>query len=205
MNTDIPSYRGCRYPGEIISYVVWLYFRFRLSVRDIEDPAAERRVIVSHETIRQWCHKTIRGQRHCIWRAVDQDGGTLDIFVQRQRNERVAERFYRKLLIGQGASPRRMTTDKFRSYSAARRTTLPSVPHVTDRYATNRAEVSHQPTRERERCIRRFKSPGHAQRFHSVHAVVGNRFRIGRHPTRTTHYCLLRSRAVDCWQEVMCA
>ena len=136
---------------------------------------------------------------------MDQDGDSLDILIQRQRNQRAAERFFRKLLKGQGTCPRRMITDKLRSYSAARRTTLPSVPHVTDRYANNRAEVSHQPTRERGRRMRRFKSPGQAQRFFFVHAVVGNLFRIGRHLMRATHYRLFRSRAFECWQQVTCA
>jgi len=232
MNTDSPSYCGYRHPREIISHAVWLYHRFCLSFRDVEDLLAERGIHVSYEAIRQWCRKfgpayaraarrregrlgdtwyldevfvTIRGQRYYLWRAVDQDGDVLDIFVQRHRNQRVAERFFRKLLKGQGASPRQMITDKLRSYAAARRTALPSVPHVTDRYANNRAEVSHEATRERERRMRRFKSPGQAQRFLSVHAVVGNLFRIGRHLIRATHYRVLRARAFEHWQEVTCA
>jgi len=98
-----------------------------------------------------------------------------------------------------------MITDKLRSYAAARRTTLPSVPHVTDHYANNRAEVSHEPTRKRERRMRRFKSPGQAQRFLSVHAVVGNLFRIGHHLMRATNYRVLRAKAFKHWQEVTCA
>lgn len=148
---------------------------------------------------------TIRGQRHSLWRAVDQDGDSLDILVQPHRNQRAAERLFRQPLKGQGASPRRMITDKLRSYSAARGTTLPSVLHITDRYANHRSEASHQPTRERERRMRRFKLPGQTQRFLSVHAVLGNLLRIGRHLMRATHHRLLRSRAFDHWQEVTCA
>ena len=121
---------------------------------------------------------TIQGQRQYLWRAVDQDGDTLDILVQRRRDRRAAERFFRKLLKGQASVPRMMVTDKLKSYSAARRTTMPSVVHVTQQYANNRAEVSHEPTRRREYQMRRFKSPGQAQRFLAVHAVVGNLFRL---------------------------
>ncbi len=229
MNTDQSPYRGYRYPPEIISRAVWLYHRFCLSFRDVEDLLAERGIIVSYETIRQWCGKfgpsyaravkrrqgtlgdtwyldevfvSIQGQRQYLWRAVDQDGDTLDILVQRRRDRRAAERFFRKLLKGQESVPRTMVTDKLKSYSGARRTTMPSVVHVTQQYANNRAEVSHEPTRQREYQMRRFKSPGQAQRFLAVHAVVGNLFRLGRHLTRAVHYRMFRARAFAQWQEV---
>ena len=232
MKTDQSTYRGYRYPPEIISHAVWLYHRFCLSFRDVEDLLAERGIIVSYETIRQWCGKfgpsyaravkrrqgtlgdtwyldevfvTIQGRRQYLWRAVDQDGDTLDILDQRRRDRRAAERFFRKLLKGQGAAPRSMVTEKLKSYSAARRTTMASVVHVTEQYANNRAEVSHEPTRQREYHMRRFKSPGQAQRFLVVHAVVGNLFRLGRHLIRAVHYRMLRARALDHWQEVTCA
>ena len=184
-------YYGHQYPPEIISHAVWLYYRFGLSLRDVEDLLAKRGVVVSYETIRRWSEKfgpeyarkiirqqgrlgdtwfldevfvTINGERQYLWRAVDQDGDVIDILVQSRRNRRAAERFFRKLLKGQGKTPLRIVTDKLKSYGAALRTIMPSVNHDTERYANNRAEVSHQPTRQRERQMRRFKSP--RQAFH---------------------------------------
>ena len=185
MTSQQPSYRGYRFPREIISHAVWLYHRFGLSSRDVEDLLAERGVTVSYEAIRQWCqtfgldyarrlrHRRgrqgdtwhldelfirIQGRQQYLWRAVDEDGDVLDILVQSRRNRQAARRFFRKLLKGQGCVPRRLITDKLRTYPAACRTVMPSVVHCTDRYANNRAEVSHQPTRQRERQMRRFKS-----------------------------------------------
>ncbi len=232
MNAKRPSYHGYRFPPEIISHAVWLYYRFCLSFRDVEDLLAKRGVIVSYETIRQWSRKfgaeyarklkrregrlgdtwhldelfvTIQGERQYLWRAVDQDGDVIDILVQPRRNRRAAERFFRKLLKGQGSEPRRLVTDKLGSYSAAHRTIMPSVIHVTERYANNRAEVSHQPTRQRERQMRRFKSAAQAQRFLSVHGVILNLFRIGRHLVRPANHRILRARSFLVWSEVTCA
>jgi len=119
----------------------------------------------------------------------------VDILVQKRRNKLAAKRFFRKLLKGQCASPRRMITDKLKSYSAAHREIMPSVPHSTEKYEKNRAEVSHKSTRQRERQMRRFKSMKQAQRFLTIHGAVGNLFRLARHVTRATHYRELRSRA----------
>ena len=141
----------------------------------------------------------IRGELHYLWRAVDQDGDVIDILVQKHRNARAAKRFFRKLLKGQGSEPWRLVTDKLRSYSAAQREVLPSVAHDTGQYANNRAEVSHQPTRQRERLMRRFKSVGQAQRFLAVHGVVQNLFRLGRHLLRSADYRLLRARSFKEW------
>ena len=208
MTSQPPTCRGYRFPPEIISHAVWLYYRFGLSFRDVEDLLAERGVTVTYEAIRQWCltfgldyarrlrHRRgrqgdtwyldelfvkIQGRQQYLWRAVDEDGDVLDILVQSRRNKQAAKRFFRKLLKGQGAEPLRLVTDKLRSYGAAHRTTMPSVQHDTSQYANNRAEVSHQPTRQRERQMRRFKSAGQAQRFLSVHGIVQNLFRVGRH------------------------
>ncbi|MGB6335170.1 MAG: IS6 family transposase [Thermoanaerobaculia bacterium] len=222
MNAKTPSYHGYRFPPEIISHAVWLYYRFCLSFRDVEDLLAKRGVIVSHETIRQWSRKfgaeyarklkrregrlgdtwhldelfvMIQGERQYLWRAVDQDGDVIDILVQSRRNRHAAERFFRKLLEGQGSEPRRLVTDKLKSYSAAHRAVMPSVVHDTRRYANNRAEVSHQPTRQRERQMRRFKSAAQAQQFLSVHGVILNLFRVGRHLLRSANHRILRERS----------
>ena len=187
--------------------------------------------MVTYETIRQWCltfgldyarrlrrrrgrmgdtwhlgevFVKIQGRQQYLWRAVDEDGDVIDILVQSRRNRRAAIRFFRKLLKGQGCVPRRLITDKLRSYPAACRTVMPSVVHCTDRYANNRAEVSHQPTRERERQMRRFKSAAHAQRFLSVHGPIQNLFRVGRHLLRAVHHRLLRTRAFGVWREATC-
>jgi putative transposase len=124
---------------------------------------------------------TIQGRQQYLWRAVDEDGDVIDILVQSRRDRRAATRFFRKLLKRQGSVPRRLITDKLRSYASARRAVMASVVHVTDQYANNRAEVSHQPTRQRERQTRRFKSAAQVQRFASVHGLVQNLFGVGRH------------------------
>ena len=182
---QLPRYR---FPPDVIAHAVWLYFRFSLSFRDVEDLLAQRGITVTYETVRRWCRSfgsayarrlrqqrgrlgdtwhldelfvTLNGRQQYLWRAVDEDGDVLVILVQSRRNRRAAVRFFRKLLKRQGSLPRRLITDKLRSYPAAHRLVMPSVPHCTDRYANNRAEVSHQPTRQRERQMRRFKSPAH--------------------------------------------
>jgi putative transposase len=147
----------------------------------------------------------IQGRQQYLWRAVDEDGDVIDILVQSRRNRRAAIRFFRKLLKGQGCVPRRLITDKLLSYPAACRTVMPFVVHCTDQYANNRAEVSHQPTRQRERQMRGFKSVGHLQRFASVHGVVQNLFRLGRHLLRAAHHRVLRTRAFAEWNAVTCA
>ena len=232
MDARTPSYHRYRFPPEIISHAVWLYHRFCLSFRDVEDLLAQRGITVSYETIRQWCRKfgteyarklkrregrlggtwyldevfvNIRGQRQYLWRAVDQDGAVIDILVQPRRDRRAAERFFRRLLKGQGYEPRRLVTDKLRSYSAAHRAIMPSVVHDTSRYANNRAELSHQPTRQRERQMRRFKSAGQAQRFLSAHGVIQNLFRVGRHLVSSANHQMLRDRSFCVWRQVTCA
>ena len=129
----------------------------------------------------------------------------IDIFLQPRRDQQAAKRFFRKLLRGQGAEPRRLVTDKLRSYAAAHRVVMPEVTHSTMRYENNRAEVSHQPTRQRERQMRRFKSPAQAQRFLSVHSIIGNLFRVGWHLLRAVHYRMFRARASSSWRQVSCA
>src|SRR3954452_12506220 len=180
-------YAGYRFPAEIISHAVWLYFRFPLSLRMVDELLAARGIMVSHETVRQWARKfgqgfanqirrrlpcpgdkwhldevclTIGGKKHWLWRAVDQDGVVLDALVQRRRDKRAAERLLRKLLKRQMRPPRVMVTDKLASYSAAKGEVMPSVEHRRHKGLNNRAENSHQPTRRRERQMKRFKSAG---------------------------------------------
>ena len=147
----------------------------------------------------------IQGQRQYLWRAVDQDGDTIDILVQSRRNALAAKRFFRKLLKSQGQGPSHLVTDQLGSYRVAHREMMPSVPHETSRWSNNRAEVSHEAVRQRERQMRSFKFPGHAQRFLSVHGVVGNLFRVGRQKVRAEHYRFLRNQSFEVWQEVTCA
>ena len=123
----------------------------------------------------------------------------IDILVQRYRNARAAKRFFRKLLKGEGSTPWKLVTDKLKSYGAAHRSVTPSVDHHTGRYGNNRAEVSHQPTRQQERQMRGFKSAGQAQLFLSVHGVIQNFFRLGRHRLRSENYRLLRERSFETW------
>ncbi|MCP5016339.1 MAG: IS6 family transposase [Ketobacter sp.] len=233
MNKTIRLYHGYRFSPVIISHTVWLYHRFCLSFRDVEDLLAERGIVVSHEKIRRWCNKfgpeyarsikkrrgplgdtwymdevyivTIGGERRYLWRAVDQDGDVLDILVQKRKDKQAAVCFFKKLMKGQGRSARKIVTDKLPSYGAARKDIMPTSMHCHDRYANNRAEVSREHTRAQERQMRRFKSPGQAQRFLSVHSQVHNLFRVGRHLLRATNYKMLRSRSFDTWQQVTCA
>ncbi|PWI05665.1 IS6 family transposase [Streptomyces sp. NWU339] len=208
MSSVSPSYKGHRYPVEIISHCVWLYFRFPLSFRGVEELMLERGVIVSHETIRRWCLKfgqsyanalrrrrarlgdkwhldevflTINGEQKYLWRAVDQDGNVLDVLVQNRRNKAAARRFFRKLLKKTRAVPRVVVTDKLRSYGAAHREVMPLVEHRSHKGLNNRAENSHQPTRQRERAMKGFRSVGGAQRFLAAFSGISPHFRPRRH------------------------
>ncbi len=157
---------------------------------------------------------TVRGERRYLWRAVDQEslpherseccgyGDVLDILVQKRKDKQSAVCFFKKLMKGQGCSARKIVTDKLPSYGAARKEIMPTSMHCHERYANNRAEVSHEHTRAQERQMRRFKSPGQAQRFLVVHSQVHNLFRIGRHLLRAANYRLLRSRSFEMWQQV---
>jgi putative transposase len=148
---------------------------------------------------------TIRGQRQYLWRAVDQDGDVIDILLQPRGDRHAAARFFRRLLKRSCRLPRRLVTDRFGSYRAAHRLIMPSVVHDTTRYANNRAEVSHQPTRRRENHMRHFKSAAQAQRFLAVHDVVRNLLTVGRHRLRAGHQRLLRARAFITWNAVAVA
>src|SRR5918992_2776468 len=218
MNTAAPPnpYTHHRFPAEIISHGVWLYFRFCLSYRDVEELLFARGIIVTYEAIRKWCltfgqayanqlrrrrprpgdkwhldevFLSISGERHYLWRAVDQDGTVLDILVQRRRNKTAAKKFFRKLLKGLRYVPRVIITDKLKSYGAAKREMLPGVEHRQHRYLNNRAENSHQPTRQREQRMQRFKSPGHAQRVLSAYGLIAQHLRPRRQWLPAPEYC----------------
>jgi putative transposase len=192
-------YKGHRYPAEIISHCVWLYHRFPLSLREVEEMMMARGVLVTYETIHQWCRKfgqafanglrrrrarpgdkwhldevfiKIKGKTHYLWRAVDQDGTVLDILVTSRRDAKAATRFFRKLLTGLEYAPRVLVTDKLASYGVAHRRLMPGVEHRRSKYLNNRAENSHQPTRQQERAMKKFTSPGGAQRFLSAFSGI---------------------------------
>jgi len=225
-------YRGYRFPPAIISHAVWLYHRFTLSFRDVEDLLAERGILVSYEGIRYWCLKfspayarnlrrkqrrlgdtwhvdelfiTIQDQRLYLWRAVDQDGDVIDILVTKRRDRRAAKRFFRRALKHQGQAPWQLITDKLRSDPAAHREVFPSVVHRTGQYENNRVEVSHQHTREQARHMQKSKSMAQTQRFLSVHGPIQNLFRVVRHHLKAVHHRLLRDRAFAEQREATCA
>ena len=224
------TYKRHRFPPDIISYAVWLYYRFNLSHRDIEDLLAERGITVSREAIRLWCIKfgalyarrlkrkhrgygdtffidevfvKINGKHHYLWRAVDQDGEVVDVFLQAKRDGAAAKRFFRRLIRSYGGEPRQIVTDKLRSYGVAHREMISEAIHVTERYANNRAEQSHESTRVRERGMRKFKSVKQAQRFVTAHAAVHNLFNLSRHLVRAEHYRNLRTGAFGEWSRAV--
>jgi len=226
MNKSTSLYKRHRFPSEIIQYAVWLYHRFNMSHRDIEDLLAEREIEVSCESIRLWCIKfgphfarrlkrkhqgygdkfyidevfvKIRGQQKYLWRAVDQDGEVVDVFLQSRRDGATAKRFFKRLLRNHGNEPRKIVTDKLRSYGVAHRELIPESIHDTSQYANNRAELSHQPTRVRERGMRRFKSTQQAQRFLGVHAAIHNLFNLARHLVSAKNYRIFRGNAFASW------
>jgi putative transposase len=223
------AYAGYRFPPEIISHAVWLYFRFPLSLRMVEEMLAARGIVVSHETVRQWALRfgqtfanairrrlplvgdkwhldevviKITGKTHWLWRAVDQHGIVLDVLVQSRRDTKAAKRLLRKLLKRQGRAPRVMITDKLASYPAARKDLMPGVEHRRHKGLNNRAENSHQPTRRRERQMKRFKSPGQAQRFLSAHDPINNLFHLRRDDVTADQYRAARTQAFEVWAAV---
>jgi putative transposase len=198
------SYKQHRFPGEIISHAVWLSFRVPLSHHDVEELLFVRGVIGSYEAIRQWCRTcgqqyahqlrrrrpragdtwhldevfiTIHGERHDLWRAVDQDGNVLDMLGQSRRNTQAAKKCFRTLRKGCQDVPRVLITDKRTRSGAAKRERLPGMEHRQRRSLPNRAENSPQPTRQRERRMQELQSAGHAQRFLSAYGPIAHHFR----------------------------
>ncbi len=220
-------YRRHRFPIEVVEHCVWLYFRFSLSYRNIEEMMAVRGVRVTYETVREWCRKfgalyaaqlrkgrprigskwhldevflKMNGVQHYLWRAVDQNGITIDILVQPKRDRWAALRFFRRLLCAAGGVPRVIITDKLRSYAAAKRRILPQVEHRQSRYLNNRCENSHQPTRTRERQMKRFQSPEQAQRFLSTFESINTAFRFRRHLLSTACHRRRLTHALQLWR-----
>jgi transposase-like protein len=221
------SYSGYRFPPAIIQQAIWLYLRFTLSLRDVEDLLAERGITVSYESIRRWTnhfgpmfaadlrsrrpkpHTTwhldevylkIDGRMVYLWRAVDAEGEILDVLVQPKRDKHAALKLMRKLLKKYGFVPDRLITDDLRSYGAAARDLGIEKHHERGRWKNNRAENSHQPTRRRERKMQGFKSRGSAQRFLSTHAAVYNTFNVQRHLTSASTHRSFRAAAMDTWR-----
>jgi len=222
------SFKRHRFPPVIIQHVVWLYARFTLSFRDVEEMLAERGIDVSNETVRRWFLKFgqlfagnlrrsrprlsprwhldemvigIRGRKYWLWRAVDDEGEVLDFLVQRRRCARSARKLLRTLLKRQGFAPTRITTDKLKSYPVAIREQRLCAVHDQGLRANNRAENSHQPVRRRERKQQRFKSPGSAQRFLSIHAAVQNAFYIQRHLLPRRIFKMFRAETFVIWRQ----
>ena len=225
MQTSTISYKRHRFPPEIIAHAIWLYVRFNLSLREIEEMLLERGIDVSYETIRRWTIKfgpqiardlrrrkprpgdvwhldevvvKIAGKKLWLWRAVDQHGVVLEEILQSRRNKRAAKRLLVKLIKRYGL-PKRIITDKLRSYGAAKREVASNLDHWSHKGLNNRAENSHLPFRKRERAMQGFRSPGSLQRFVSVHSAIRNCFSIParRRSALTIRYHRLE--AFDAW------
>ncbi|MBW8310323.1 MAG: IS6 family transposase [Candidatus Paracaedibacteraceae bacterium] len=228
MQPQSAIYKGYRFSREIISHAVWIYYRLNASLRDTSQALLYRGLDVSHETIRAWVSKfgplyasglkkrqpqrgdkwhldevclRMNGRSYWLWRAIDQDGYELDVLVQLRRSAKAALRFFKKLLKGLQYVPRVMITDKLRSYTAAKKKLLKTTEHRRHKRLNNCIEVSHQPTRLREKQMRRFKSPPHAQLFLSVFGVFRNWFRVGLYKlSAEERRCKLKEAFAQCHQ-----
>jgi putative transposase len=223
-----PRYQPHRFLVAIISHAVWLYCRFCLSSRDVEELLLARGIGVTYEAMRQWCRTfgqayahqrrrrrpqpgdtwplddvflSINGQRHDLWRALDQAGNVLDILVQRRRDTHAAKKCFRKLLKGCHYGPRVMITDQRKSYGAAKRELLPGAEHRQHRDLNNRAENSHHPTRQRERRLQGVTSPGHAQRVLAAYGPIAQHFRPRRHRWSAPEYRQEMGQRCHTWQD----
>jgi putative transposase len=222
------SYSGYRFPRDIIQRAVWMYLRFTLSFRDVEELLAERGIAVTYETVRRWVltfgpaiasrlrakrpkphgrwhldemFVRVGGKQMYLWRAVDAEGEVLEVVLQAKRDTKAARKLMRKLLKKQGMVPDEWVTDKNPAYGAAlRELKLTRAPHTRRKRANNRAESSHVPVRRRERKLQGFKSPRSAQRFVSLHAATYNVFTVPRHLTTARTHRLFRAEAFEAWR-----
>ncbi len=224
------SYKRHRFPPDVIRLGIWLYYRFTLGLRDVEDLLAERGIDVTYETVRCWANKfgpaiaanirrrrcrsdsvwhldqmvvRIGGKRMYMWRAVDKEGEVLDVLVQKRRNRAAALKLLRKLLKNQGYVPEKIVTDGLASYRAAMKIVGCEAQHQPGRLReNNRAENSHLPVRRRERKMQLFKSQGQAQRFVSTHSAIYNNFNIERHLISRSTMRNFRTAAMTEWLTV---
>jgi len=221
------SYRYCHFPPVVVQHAVWLYARFSLSFRDVEDLLAERGIEASYESVRRWVARfgpqiarrlrTHRSRPHSLWhldemfvstngkpmylwRAIDQNGEVLDVLVQSKRDKKDTLKLTRQLLKKQGLAPRTIVTDKLRSYAAAFRDLGLTARHHQGRWKNNRIEGSHVCVRRRERKMQGFRSPGSAQRFLALHAATCNAFNSRRHLTSAAEHRSRRGRAFGAWR-----
>lgn len=225
--TNMSRLKGFRYPREVIAYAVWAYYRLALSTTDVEDLLAARGVIVSRETVRLWVNRfgrhfldcirrdrprpndkwhmdevviTIRGKKHWLWRAIDANGDVLDILVQTHRNAKAAKRFFQRV-VAQFGEPRVVITDKLRSYIKPIKTLAPDANHRAHKGLNNAIEVSHRPTRKREKVMGGFKSHRQAQMFLSAHDQINLIFRPRRYQLNATSYRHARNDAFSLWAD----
>ena len=223
----MPRLKGFRFSREIIAYAVWAYHRFALSTADVEDLLAARGVIVSREAVRLWVNRfgqhfadcirrdrptpndkwhmdeaviMIRGRKHWLWRAIAANGVVLEILVQTRRSAKAAKRFFKRLVAKFG-EPRVVVTDKLRSYIKPIKTLAPDADHRAHKSLNNTIEVSHRPTRKREKIMGRFKSHRQAQRFLSTHDQINLIFRPRRYQLTATSYRHARSDAFNLWDD----
>ena len=222
------SYRNLHFPPSIVQRAVWMYVRFNLSLRDVEELLAERGIEVSYETIRRWVDRfgpqvakrlrrsrggphpqwhldemyvSIGGRWMYLWRAIDQEGEVLDFLVQSRRDTQAALKLMRRLLKRNGIAPKTIVTDKWKAYAAAFRNLGLVGFHHQAKWKNNRIEGSHVRIRKRERTMQGFRSPGSAQRFLSIHAAFYNHFNTRRHLISASEHRALRNQALTSWRE----
>ena len=228
MSETAARYKRHRFPAAIIAHAVWLYLRFSLSLRAVEEMLLECGIEVSYETLRRWIAKfgpviarglrrrqlrrgdvwhldevqvSTHGRRFWLWRAVDEHGLVLEELLQPRRDAKAAERLLHRLFKGASRRPKRIVTDKLRSYAAAKREVAPGLEHRAHKGLNNRAENSHLPFRSREKVMRGHRSPGSLQRFAAMHSAVRNLFvpPARRRSAITTRYHRLE--AFDAWRD----
>ncbi len=229
---DQISCRYCHFPPSVVQHTVWLYCRYSLSFRDVEELLSERGIEVSYETIRRWVARfgpqiarrlrqsrpTAHPQRHLdemftsfggkkmyLWRAIDQNGEVLDVLVQVKRDTKAALKLMRRLLKRQGFAPATMVTDKWRAYAAAIRNLGLAARHHQAKWQNNRIESAHVPLRLRERKMQRFRSIASAQRYLSIHATIYNTFNTRRHLISATEHRQRRDEAFRHWRNAVAA